>query len=180
MTTHTKPRVVIIGAGFGGLNAAKTLANQTVDVLLVDRANFHTFTPLLYQVATCGLEPEEIGYPIRGIFRGADNIQFLMGEVTAIDKAGQHVYVRTNGIERQERYDYLVMAAGSVTNYFKTPGVEQHGFELKDLEDAVMLRKPISQFAPVRNVLDLDAAPSRDLRQPLSVIYRSAHLLRLS
>lgn len=143
MTTHTKPRVVIIGAGFGGLNAAKTLANQPVEVLLVDRANFHTFTPLLYQVATCGLEPEEIGYPIRGIFRGADNIQFLMGEVTAVDKAGQHVYVRTNGIERQECYDYLVVAAGSVTNYFKTPGVEQHGFELKDLEDAVILRNHI-------------------------------------
>jgi NADH dehydrogenase len=134
---------VIIGAGFGGLNAAKVLSNKPVEVLLIDRANYHTFTPLLYQVATCGLEPEEIGYPVRGIFRGAGNLQFLMGEVTAIDKASQVVSVRTNGTVRAEPYDYLIVAAGSVTNDFKTPGVEQHGFELKDLEDAVMLRNHI-------------------------------------
>ena len=70
-----RPRVVIIGAGFGGLNAARALNGQPVDVLLVDRNNYHTFTPLLYQVATCGLDPSDIAYPVRGIFRRQQNLR---------------------------------------------------------------------------------------------------------
>lgn len=77
-----RPRVIIIGAGFGGLFAARALRHEPVDVLLIDRHNFHTFTPLLYQVATCGLEAEEIAYPVRGIFRAGSSIDFLLGEVT--------------------------------------------------------------------------------------------------
>ena len=80
-----RPRVIIIGAGFGGLYAAQTLKHKAVDVLLIDRQNYHTFTPLLYQVATCGLEAEEIAYPVRGIFRSGSNIAFMLGEVTGID-----------------------------------------------------------------------------------------------
>ena len=75
----TRPRVIIIGAGFGGLFAAQTLKHKAVDVLLIDRNNFHTFTPLLYQVATSGLEAEEIAYPVRGIFRAGTNISFMLG-----------------------------------------------------------------------------------------------------
>jgi NADH dehydrogenase len=142
-TSGPRPRVVIIGAGFGGLYAARALKNKEVDVLLIDRQNYHLFTPLLYQVATCGLEPEEIAYPVRGIFRGATNTDFLMGEVVRIDVPLQSVEVRTNGHTRTIPYDYLIVAAGSVTNYFGQQSVEQHGFGLKDLSEAVTLRNHI-------------------------------------
>ena len=97
MTHPTRPQIVIIGAGFGGLFAARTLAHKNVDVTLIDRQNFHTFTPLLYQVASSGLDPSEIAYPVRTIFRGADNVRFLMGEVEAIDTARRQIGVRANG-----------------------------------------------------------------------------------
>ena len=138
-----RPRIIIIGAGFGGLYAARTLEHNSVDVLLIDRQNYHTFTPLLYQVATAGLEPEEIGYPVRGIFRSRSNVTFMMGEVTGINPADKVVDVMTNGQERRERYDYLIIAAGSVTNYFNMENVAEHAFELKTLNDAVMLRNHI-------------------------------------
>ncbi|GIV81401.1 MAG: hypothetical protein KatS3mg051_0755 [Anaerolineae bacterium] len=89
MTTSQRPRIVIIGAGFGGLSAVKRLASADVDVLLIDRENFHLFTPLLYQVATSGLEPGEIAYPVRGILRGMERVRFLRGDVLAIDPPGQ-------------------------------------------------------------------------------------------
>ncbi|NOG49462.1 MAG: FAD-dependent oxidoreductase [Chloroflexi bacterium] len=75
-------RIAIVGAGFAGLNVAKALRKAAVDILLVDRNNFHTFTPLLYQVATCGLDPSDIAYPVRGILRGQSNLRFLLGTVT--------------------------------------------------------------------------------------------------
>jgi NADH dehydrogenase len=137
------PKVIIIGAGFGGLNAAKTFANTPVDVMLIDRHNYHTFSPLLYQVATCGLEPEEIAYPVRGIFRHQSNLTFLMGEVTHIDTDQKVLHVLFNGNERHESYDYLIVAAGSVTNFFHTPGLDAYAFELKTLDDAVLLRNHI-------------------------------------
>ncbi len=138
-----RPKVVIIGAGFGGLYAAKTLAKQAVDVLLIDRQNFHTFTPLLYQVATCALDPSDIAYPTRGIFRNRPNVRFLLGEVKAINRADKCITVKTNGQERREQYDYLIVAAGSVTNYFGIRELEQRAFGLKDLNDAVILRNHI-------------------------------------
>ena len=140
--TH-RPRIVIIGAGFGGLHAARQLANEAVDVLLIDRNNYHTFTPLLYQVATCGLEAEEIAYPVRSIFRGDANIAFLLGDVTGVDTERQVVDVRTVDGSRQERYDYLIVAAGSVTNYFDMTPIEAASFDLKELTDAVILRNHI-------------------------------------
>ncbi|HVU09995.1 MAG TPA: NAD(P)/FAD-dependent oxidoreductase [Phototrophicaceae bacterium] len=135
------PRVVIIGAGFGGLFAAQALKNKSVDVLLIDRNNYHTFTPLLYQVATAGLEAEEVAYPVRGIFR--KKVTFMLGEVTGIDTTAKIVAVRTNGTTRHEHYDYLIVAAGSVTNYFGNITAEQTAFELKTLDDAVTLRNHI-------------------------------------
>ena len=143
MSGSTRPKVVIIGVGFGGLFAARTLANKPVDVLLIDRNNFHTFTPLLYQVATSGLEPGEIAYPVRGIFGRTRNVRFLMGEVIDIDCAGRAVRVRTNGATRDERYDYLIVAAGSVANYFGHDDIAAHAFDLKDLADSTVLRNHI-------------------------------------
>lgn len=140
MAKPDRPRVIIIGAGFGGLYAARTLANQPVDVLLIDRRNFHTFTPLLYQVATCGLDPSEIAYPVRTIFRGVPNVYFMLGEVVGVDYAAQAVEVRTNGLVQREAYDYLIVAAGSVTNYFGMSELQAYSFGLKDLADAVVLR----------------------------------------
>lgn len=136
-------RIVIVGAGFGGLHAARELANQNVDVLLIDRNNYHTFTPLLYQVATCGLDASEIAHPVRPVFAGTGNIAFLRGEVTAIDTANQVVSVRADADERQERYDYLIVAAGSVTNFFGNQAAQQTSFELKSLEDSLALRNHI-------------------------------------
>ena len=140
---ETRPKVIIIGAGFGGLYTTKTLAKQDVDVLLIDRRNFHLFTPLLYQVATCALDPSEIAYPIRSIFRNQDNVRFLLGEVTDIKHAEKSIIVKTNGRSREEHYDYLVVAAGTVTNYFGNDAIRLRGFGLKDLSDAVTLRNHI-------------------------------------
>ncbi len=141
--TVQRPRVIIIGAGFGGLYAAQTLRGKAVDVLLIDRRNYHTFTPLLYQVATAGLEAEEIAYPVRGIFRNQSNITFMLGEVEGIDREAKRVWVRTNGEVRREAYDYLLVAAGSVTDFFGNANVERGAFELKTLDDAVILRNHI-------------------------------------
>jgi len=142
-TTSTRVKVLIIGVGFGGLYAARTLINKPVDVVLVDRQNFHTFTPLLYQVATCALDPSEIAYPVRGIFYNYTNVRFLMGEVEAIDPTQKRVTVKSNGETRFEPYHYLIIAAGSVTNYFGNANLAKFAFGLKGLNDAVALRNHI-------------------------------------
>ncbi len=137
-----RKRIIIIGAGFAGLDAANALNGQDVDVLVIDRHNYHTFTPLLYQVATCGLDPSAIAYPVRTIFRRHRNVHFLMGNVEGIDTAGRNVTVRTEDATRTEHYDWLLLAAGSVTNFFR-PEVERNAFGLKDLEDAIVVRQHI-------------------------------------
>ena len=137
--TADRPRVVIIGAGFGGLKAARTLASAPVDVLLVDRHNYHLFQPLLYQVASAGLEPEETAYPIRGILRRQRNARFLLAEVERVDLAARQV-VTNEGVVT---YDYLVLAAGSVTQFFGMESVAQRAFGLKDLMDAIRLRNHV-------------------------------------
>lgn len=138
--SNKRPKVVIIGAGFGGLFTARHLARRDVDVLLIDRNNFHTFTPLIYQVATCGLEVDDVAYPVRKIFRDDKNIDFMLGEVLAIDGEAHAIEVRTNGNTRTVSYDYLVVAAGSATNYFGNEKMPQYAFGLKEMEDAVVLR----------------------------------------
>lgn len=142
--THTpRPRVIIIGAGFGGLYAARTLRNTDADVLLIDRHNYHTFTPLLYQVATSGLEPEQIAYPVRGIFQGVPNIHFLLGNVTEIDTHNRRVFVEAEDGVREEPYDALIVAGGSVTNTFGNADLDRYAFGLKDLDEAIELRQHI-------------------------------------
>jgi NADH:ubiquinone reductase (H+-translocating) len=140
---NMRQRVIIIGAGFGGLYAARELANTPVEVLLIDRKNYHTFTPLLYQVATCGLDPSEIAYPVRSIFYDKPNVHFRMGEVLDIDLEHQEVRVRANGQEQTEAYDYLIVAAGSVTNFFGNQALEQTAFSLKDVSEAVDVRNHV-------------------------------------
>lgn len=139
MDSETRPKVVIIGAGFGGLWAARSLARKPVDVWVVDRNNYHTFFPLLYQIAAAELEPEDIIYPVRSILHRYPNIHFVMGEVTAIEPA--HRLVRT---PRQSLpYDYLIIAAGSQPYFYGVEGAEDQTFPLRYMDDAVSLRNHI-------------------------------------
>ncbi|HEX2619600.1 MAG TPA: FAD-dependent oxidoreductase, partial [Phototrophicaceae bacterium] len=143
METTRRPRVIVIGAGFGGLYAARRLANSEIDVLVIDRNNYHLFTPLLYQVATCGLDPSQIAYPVRGIFRNFKNVRFLLGEVTTIDYEQRSVTIRENGDTHHEAYDYLVIAAGSINNFFGNDQISQIAYGMKDLNEAITLRNHI-------------------------------------
>ena len=139
-TYTTRPTVVIVGAGFGGLNAAKALKHAPVDVIMVDTNNFHTFQPLLYQVATSALDSGDIAHQVRGIFEGQANFRFRQGTVTTIDHDLQQVVLVD---DTRIDYDYLIVAAGAVYNDFGTPGVTTHGFVLKSLSRAVALRSHI-------------------------------------
>lgn len=135
-------RVVIVGAGFGGLTLARALRRLPVEVVLIDRQNYHTFQPLLYQVATAGLEPEEIAYAVRGIFQRQPNVRFLMGTVVGVDWKASAVLLEDG--DRID-FDYLVLAAGTTTNYFGVEGAPDYTFPLKTLEDAIALRSHIIQ-----------------------------------
>ncbi|HXQ73439.1 MAG TPA: NAD(P)/FAD-dependent oxidoreductase [Pyrinomonadaceae bacterium] len=136
------PHVVIVGAGFGGLGAAEQLAHVPVEVTLIDRHNYHTFQPLLYQVATSLLNAEDVGAPVRSIFRHHENVNFHLGTVTGIDVPGRKIYLE-NGNETT--YDYLVLAGGATVNYFGTPGAAEHAFPLYTLVNAVKLRNQVMQ-----------------------------------
>src|SRR5947209_8476880 len=131
-----RPRVVIVGCGFGGLNAARGLAGSGVSVLVLDKNNYHGFWPLLYQVATAGLEPESIAYPVRAIFRNYRNVDFQMVEVRGVDFEKR--LVLTGG--EPVRYDYLVLAAGSTNNYFGNNALASETCGLKDIDEAEELR----------------------------------------
>src|SRR5690242_11885415 len=109
-----RPRVVIVGAGFGGLSAARELATAPVDVLVLDRNNYHGFWPFLYQVATGILETQEIAYPVRSMLRKQKNVDFRMADVIGVDFDAREVLTDTGAY----RYDYLVLAGGSATNFF--------------------------------------------------------------
>jgi len=131
-----EPRVVIVGAGFGGLWAARGLARRPLHVTLVDRNNYHTFFPLLYQVAAAELGPTDIAYPVRSIFRRADNVQVRMGEMTGLDLDARVVLTDDGPLP----YDYLVLALGSEPAFFGVEGAEEHAFPLRWMADAVPLR----------------------------------------
>jgi NADH dehydrogenase len=130
------PHVVIIGAGFGGLNVARHLRNAPVQITLIDKQNYHLFQPLLYQVAIAGLLPSQIAYPLRTIFRGQRNLTFQMGEVTEINLEAR--YVKLNGSVIS--YDYLVIAVGAETNFFGMESIKEDGFEVKDIQKAIQTR----------------------------------------
>jgi NADH:ubiquinone reductase (H+-translocating) len=134
-----RPTVVVVGAGFGGLRAARALRKAPVDVLLVDRHNYHLFQPLLYQVATAGLEPEEIAKPVRAVLRGQRNFDFRLARVTGVDFGARRLATDDGPIG----YDYLILATGAAANFFGLKGVEQFGLTLKDIPDAVRIRNHV-------------------------------------
>ena len=139
MTSEATPRVVIVGAGFGGLNAAQALAKASVQITVIDRKNYHTFQPLLYQVATAGLSPGEIAAPIRSILRSHKNIEVLMAEVTAFDLERRVVKTPEGDIP----YDYLIVAAGASHAYFGHDDWEPYAPGLKTIEDALEIRRRV-------------------------------------
>lgn len=134
----TRPKVLILGAGFGGIGAARKLRKAPVDVVLVDRHDYHTFQPLLYQVATDILDPETVGHPIRELVHAQDNLDFAQATVSGID-----LDARTVTFEDWEpqTYDYLVVGLGARANFFGTTGADDHAFPLYTLPHAVRLKE---------------------------------------
>jgi len=145
-TTHApspvsaRPRIVIVGCGFGGLEAARALADADVDITVVDRTNHHLFQPLLYQVATAGLASPAISAPIRRLFREQRNVTSLLGEVVDIDTQGQAVLLQTG---ESLPYDHLVVAAGATHSYFGRDEWAAHAPGIKTLADATEVRRRI-------------------------------------
>ncbi|OSQ39030.1 pyridine nucleotide-disulfide oxidoreductase [Thalassospira mesophila] len=135
--TGDKPRVIIVGAGFGGLAVARQLVGKDVEVVLIDRSNHHLFQPLLYQVATADLSPAEIAWPIRSIFSHTPNVSVFLGEVTGIDLAGKSIIARDHRVE----FDYLVLSTGAATSYFGHDDWEKVAPGLKNIGEATEIRK---------------------------------------
>lgn len=132
--------MIVLGGGFGGLQCARALAGKPVDVLLLDRHNYHLFTPLLYQVASSLLNPSEISIPLRRVLRGRDNVRVRLTEVVRLDLAGRRV-IAADG--KAFDYDWLVVATGAETNFFGIDSVEQAALGLKNLPDAMALRNHV-------------------------------------
>jgi NADH dehydrogenase len=148
-----RPRVVIAGAGFAGLTCARALKHAPVDVLLVDRHNYHLFTPLLYQVASALLDPGEIARPVRQLIRPLENADFRQASITGVDFVGRRLITDRGPI----RYDYLVLATGAQTDYFGNPALAEHTMGLKDLDEGLAIRNHVlSQFEASRWTDDPD------------------------
>jgi len=135
----SNPRVVIVGGGFAGLSAARGLASAAVEVLLIDRHNYHLFQPLLYQVATAGLSPSEIAWPIRSLFRRQRNARVVLGEISGVDAQARTIRAG----DRDVRYDYLVLATGARHAYFGHSDWEPFAPGLKTVDDATEIRRRI-------------------------------------
>jgi len=142
---RTLPRVIVVGAGFGGLDAARHLARVPVRVTVVDRNNHHLFQPLLYQVATAELSPADISAPIRGVLRHQRNAEVLLAEVIGVDAKARTVRIRerTDGEERELAYDYLVIATGAGQSYFGHDEWAEFAPGLKSIPDATAIRRRI-------------------------------------
>jgi len=136
LTDPKRPRIVVIGAGFGGLWAVRRFVSHGLGVTLIDRNNYHTFFPLLYQVAAAELGPSEIAYPVRSLFRKHSLVEFRKARVHDVDLDAK--IVASDGFRLE--YDYLVIALGSVPNYFGVEGAARHAFPLRTMDDAVPLR----------------------------------------
>ncbi|WP_051718693.1 NAD(P)/FAD-dependent oxidoreductase [Hymenobacter sp. IS2118] len=134
-----KPRVVIVGGGFGGLELAKALAQAPVQVVLIDKQNYHTFQPLLYQVASAGIDEGDIVSPFRKILSRQENFYFRMAEVKAVDAVAQVVETSIGRV----RYDYLVLATGATTNYFGDEQMAKNAIAIKSIDDAIELRNTV-------------------------------------
>ncbi|MBP9083608.1 MAG: FAD-dependent oxidoreductase, partial [Bacteroidia bacterium] len=132
-------RIVIAGGGFGGITLVKKFRNKNFQVVLIDRNNFHTFQPLLYQVATGGLEPDSIAYPLRKIFHGYKNFYFRMAEIQRVDTNAKVLETDAGPIP----YDYLILACGSTNNFFGMDELAAKAMPLKSVTDALDLRSLI-------------------------------------
>ena len=141
MSTKNLPNSVIIGAGFGGISIAKSFKNKPVNVLLIDKHNYHNFQPLMYQIATGGLEPDSIAYPVRRIFRNQANFSFRMANVISVNTESNLLHTTIGEVA----YDYLVIATGSTNNYFNFEPVKQKLLTLKSIPDALNIRSYIYQ-----------------------------------
>jgi NADH:ubiquinone reductase (H+-translocating) len=158
MAANVRPRVVIVGAGFAGLWAARTLAGRAVDVTLVDQNNYHAFLPLLYQVAAAEIEPEGIAYPVRTFLRRTPNLHFDLARVERIALTERRLVCEDHGLE----YDYLIVANGSESAFFGVPGAEEWSFPLKTMDEAVRLRNHIlSCFEHAQHETDPEAVSRR-------------------
>lgn len=155
--TSKFPKVVIIGGGFGGLEVAKQLADAPVDVLMLDKHNYHTFQPLLYQVATGSLESESIAFSLRKNFAGQKNFRFRVAEVSGIDTEHNLVHTNVGDVD----YDYLVVATGSTTNFFGNKDIEHFAMPMKSIPEALNLRYLILQ-----NLEDASLKTTKEEREP--------------
>src|SRR5438270_8870614 len=120
----TRSKVVVVGAGFAGLTVVRALSGKPVEMVLVDRHNYHTFTPLLYQVASALLDPSEVAHPIRGMVRRIHNLEVRMAEATGVDLAGRRLLTDVEPLG----YDFLVLSTGSTANYFQIKGLAESAF----------------------------------------------------
>ncbi len=137
--TSNRPRVAIIGGGFGGIAAARALAEAPVDITLIDRRNYHLFQPLLYQVAMAGLSPNEIAYPIRSMLSKQANCTVVLDEVRGVDLANRRLQLIDNALP----YDYLILATGSQNSFFGRDEWKDYAMGLKDVDDAVEIRRRV-------------------------------------
>src|SRR3974390_2989768 len=153
LTVRSKPRVVIVGGGFGGLSVAEGLSASPFDITLIDRNNHHLFQPLLYQVAAVGFSPADIASPIRGILSGQHNIKIMLAEVSGVDIARKEVIAEG----RRVGYDYLVLATGARHAYFGHDDWAVFAPGLKTIDDATYLRRRILlAFERAENEIDVD------------------------
>jgi NADH dehydrogenase len=155
---EARPHVLVVGAGFGGLQCAKALRGHPVDVTMVDPRDYHLFTPLLYQVASCLLSPSEIAAPLRKVFRGVPNVRYRQDEVVALDHTNHHATLASGA---SLAYDVCVVATGSVTNYYGNDTVERHSLGLKDLGQALQLRNHVLTCFERATTADDDAERTR-------------------
>ena len=159
MAESTMPHVVIVGGGFAGLNAAKTLNGANLCVTLIDRRNHHVFQPLLYQVATASLSPADIAGPIRAILRRQANLRVILAEVTGIDVEGRTIQTDAESVS----YDYLILAAGATHSYFGNDAWEPHAGGLKTIDDAIKMRNRILAAFEVAERASNETDRRRDL-----------------
>ncbi len=157
--SSARPKVVIIGAGFGGLSVAKALKRTSVDIEIIDRRNYHLFQPLLYQVATADLSPADIAWPIRGIFSRQKNVAVTLSEVVGVDTAARQVHCAAGPVD----YDYLVVATGAHHSYFGNDQWEEHAPGLKRLVDATDIRRRVLMAFERAELATDPAAQSREL-----------------
>src|SRR5947199_3660408 len=140
-TPNSKPRLIIIGGGFAGLNLARRLSNAALEILLIDKVNHHQFQPLFYQVAAAELEPSNISFPLRGIFHRQKNVRIRLGEAEKIFPSENKIITASG----EYHYDYLVIASGATTNFFGNKNLEQFALPMKSTSEAIAIRQYILQ-----------------------------------